>query len=150
VQNHIRALFVTLAIAITLASVYLSFRLLNPTPPRQLTLATGPSGSAYEHIGELYREILADSGVDVRLQPSKGAIENLELLMEDKVDLGFVTMGSPDTKQSEELRSLGAMFFEPLWVFTRDSNLQHGRLNALRRTSISIGPVKGRSNAAAR
>jgi TRAP-type uncharacterized transport system substrate-binding protein len=150
VHNNIKILFVTLAIAITLASVYLSFRLLNPTPPRQLTLATGPSGSAYERMGELYREILAESGVEVRLQASKGAIENLELLMEDKVDLGFVTMGSQDTEHSEELRSLGAMFFEPLWVFTRDPDLQWGRLDELRRSRISIGPVKSRSNAASR
>jgi len=148
--NRIRVLFIALAVAITVASVYLSFRLLNPTPPRQLTLATGPSGSAYERMGELYREILAKSGIHVQLKASRGAIENLEMLMEGNVDLGFVTMGSPDAEDSDGLRSLGAMFFEPLWVFTRDPKLQQGRLGELRRSRISIGPVKSRSNAASR
>lgn len=149
-MNHIKFLFVALALAIAVASVYLSFRLLNPTPPRQLTLATGPAGSAYEKMGELYRDILAESGVAVELRASKGAIENLELLVEGEADLGFVTMGSPDAADEERLRSLGAMFFEPLWLFTRAPDLQQGRLDGLRQGQISIGPQKSRSNAASR
>lgn len=148
--NRIRILFVTLAVAITVASVFLSFRLLNPTPPKELTLATGPSGSAYERMGELYRDILAENGVKVRLRPSKGAVENLELLIDGEVDLGFVTMGSPEAAESEGLRSLGAMFFEPLWVFTNNPKLQHGHLDDLQQSRVSIGPEKSRSNAASR
>lgn len=148
--NSIKALFITLIIVVTLASLYLSFRLLNPTPPGQLTLATGPAGSAYERLGEMYRDVLAKSGVEVKLHSSRGAIENLELLLEGSVDLGFVTMGSPEAEDSTALRSLGAMFFEPLWVFTRDPNLQQGSLNHLRQSRVSIGPSKSRSNAASR
>mgnify|MGYP001581510395 CR=1 FL=1 len=149
-MNHIKLLFITLALAITFASVYFSFRLLNPTPPKQLTLATGPSGSAYERMGELYRDILAESGVEVQLLASRGAIENLELLMKSKVDLGFVTIGSPNAENAEGLRSLGAMFFEPLWVFTRDPNLQQGRMDSLSQQRVSIGPEKSRSYSASR
>ena len=69
-----------MAIAVTVASVHLSFRLLNPTPPKLLTLATGPVGSAYEKLGELYKEILEEDGVTVELLGTRGAIENLELL----------------------------------------------------------------------
>lgn len=148
--NRIRLLFIIVAIAVTVASLYLSFRLLNPTPPKLLTLATGPAGSAYQKLGELYKEILEENGVTVELLGTRGAIENLDLLKVGDADLGFVTMGSPDAEGAEELRSLGAMFFEPLWVFTTNPELQSGALNALRDTRISIGPPKSRSNSAAR
>ncbi len=147
---RIRLLFVVLAIAITAGSVYLSFRLINPTPPKLLTLATGPAGSAYEKLGELYSQILEENGVTVELLATRGAIENLEALKAGHADLGFVTLGSPDGEEAVELRSLGAMFFEPLWVFTTVPKLKAGGLNALLDIRVSIGPPKSRSNTAAR
>src|SRR5262249_50184527 len=42
-------------------------------PPRTVTLATGPEGSAYAQIGERYRAILARSGVDLQLQATAGS-----------------------------------------------------------------------------
>ncbi len=149
-MNRIQYLLVAFVVIVAVASVYLSFRLLDPTPPKQLVMATGPAGSAYERMGELYREMLAESGVEVKLRPSGGAIENLELLVNEEVDIGFVTMGSSTESQADHLRSLGAMFFEPLWVFTRDNALQQGDMTSLRRTRISIGSKKSRSNSASR
>ena len=42
-------------------------------PPRTITLATGPEGSAYAQIGQRYRAIFARSGVDLRLQATAGS-----------------------------------------------------------------------------
>lgn len=149
-MNRLRILFVALGVVLALASVYLSFQLLNPTPPKVVRLATGPDGSAYYRLGELYRRILADNGVEVILVPSGGALENLEILGEGAADLGFLHMGTPDTQGAGQLRSLGAMFFEPLWLFTRNPELAQGQVAGLTPGQMSIGPPKSRSNSASR
>ena len=149
-MNRVTVLLSAIALLITAISVYLSFRLLDPTPPKTLILATGTAGSAYEEMGQSYRKILKESGVEVQLLASGGALENLELLKSGEADIGFLTMGYPAAQDAVNLRSLGAMFFEPLWVFTQDNDLLEGNLDSLRRTRISIGPSKSRSNSASR
>jgi hypothetical protein len=52
----------------------------SPTPPRSLTMATGPEGGALAVIARSYRPILARAGVDLRLRPTAGSTENLALL----------------------------------------------------------------------
>ena len=69
---------------------------------------------------------LKESGVEVQLLASGGALENLELLKSGEADIGFLTMGYPAGQDAVNLRSLGAMFFEPLWVFTQDNDLLEG------------------------
>jgi len=147
---RLRILLALLGVVITFASLYFSFQLLNPTPPRVVTMVTGPPGSAFARMGEMYRDILAESGVDVVLRPSKGAIDNLEILSSGRSDIGFLTMGTPDTVDARTLRSLGAMFYEPLWLFTRNPVSGQGDIETLVRGRISIGPPKSRSNAASR
>lgn len=45
---------------------------LNPNPPNQVTLATGPAQSAYEEFGKRYQKALAADGIEVLLLPSEG------------------------------------------------------------------------------
>ena len=113
-MNRVTVLLSAIALLIAAISVYLSFRLLDPTPPKTLILATGTAGSAYEEMGQSYRKILKESGVEVQLLASGGALENLELLKSGQADIGFLTMGYPAGQDAVTLRSLGAMFFEPL------------------------------------
>ena len=40
---------------------------LNPNPPNQVTLATGPAQSAYEEFGKRYQKALAADGIEVVL-----------------------------------------------------------------------------------
>src|SRR5262249_14165841 len=49
-------------------------------PPRSIVMATGPEGGTYYELGEQYRAALADAGVEVRLMPTAGSVENLALL----------------------------------------------------------------------
>ena len=92
---------------------------LQPQPPRHVTLATGPSGSAYSQFGKRYAELLKSSGIEVELKATTGSSENLELLRSGGADVGFVRGGSADPVADEEagLTSLGSLFYEPLWFF---------------------------------
>src|SRR5262245_27188043 len=92
-------------------------------PPRTVTLATGPEGSAYAQIGEGYRAMLARSGVDLRLQATAGSVENLAKLRDPHsgVSAGFAIAGLSGAKEASEVESLGTLFYDPLWLFERTS-----------------------------
>ena len=53
-------------------------------PPRTIVMATGPKGGANYQLGDHYREFLAKSGVELKLVPTAGNLENLELLRDSK------------------------------------------------------------------
>ncbi len=112
---------------------------LDPTPPKQVRLATGPAQSAYDEFGKRYRAALAIEGIEVVLVPSEGSQANEQLLREGRVDLGFVQGGTATpvdgAPQDTGLVSLGSLFVEPLWLFYREdavrSKVPGGTISAL-------------------
>jgi TRAP-type uncharacterized transport system substrate-binding protein len=90
-------------------------------PQRTITMATGPGGSAYEVLGTRYREVLRRSGVDLRLVPTAGGVENLARLRDERsaVSVAFLESGLTGRETSPDLTSLGTISFEPLWTFFR-------------------------------
>ncbi|RZL07767.1 MAG: C4-dicarboxylate ABC transporter substrate-binding protein [Rubrivivax sp.] len=99
---------------------------LDPQPPRTVTLATGPAGSAYADFGQRYAQALARDGIRVRLLPTDGTVGNLAALRDGRADVAFVRGGSDaitgDTRA--DIMSLGALFYEPLWLFYRPAAIQ--------------------------
>ena len=95
---------------------------LDPTPPKHVTLATGPAQSAYDEFGKRYQTALRANGIEVRLLASEGSSDNLRLLRDGKADLGFVQGGSGDAAVADTSRieSLGSLFVEPVWLFYRE------------------------------
>ena len=110
-------------------------------PPRTLVMATGPAGSAYADVGARYREILGRSGIELRLLPTAGAVENLSKLREPRagVGAGFVQAGTASPEDGTALASLGTVFYEPLWLFARGLPPGAG-LTWLLGKRVSIGP----------
>jgi len=124
---------------LTIAAMWLAFTLLRPTPPRSIAMATDPEGSISAELGKRYREILARNGIEVRLVPSVGAVENVARLRDPKsgINVGIIASGITDHQRSPELVSLGTLFYEPLWLFYRGRIETYKGLHGLR---ISIGP----------
>jgi TRAP-type uncharacterized transport system substrate-binding protein len=109
-------------------------------PPRTIMMATGVEGGANYELGIRYREILAREGVDLKLQPTSGSLDNLRRLRDSGsgVGVGFIQGGTTTRKESPELESLGTIFYEPLWLFRR---IEVGEgAQGLRGRRISIGP----------
>ncbi|MDO5691723.1 MAG: TAXI family TRAP transporter solute-binding subunit [Pseudomonadota bacterium] len=94
---------------------------LDPQPPKTVTLATGPAGSAYAEFGQRYAEALARNGISVQLQATEGSLANLQALRAGTAGAAFVRGGSADPQADGEagITSLGALFYEPIWVFHR-------------------------------
>ncbi len=124
----------------------LAYWWLDPTPPRTVTLATGPAQSAYDEFGKRYAQAMAAYGIEVVLRPSEGSSQNLAWLAAGEVDLGFVQGGShtlpaTNTEDDNALLSLGSLFVEPVWLFYRESAAK--KINPKGATLTALGQLRG-------
>lgn len=122
--------------------IWLAYWWLNPMPPKQLTLLTGPEQSAYAEMGDQYAKLLRQHGITVQLVPTEGSADNLRRLQAGEADAGFVQGGSataPTDDDTEELLTLGNLFVEPVWLFYRAQSAadisETGRLQSLNQLS---------------
>ena len=117
-SRTVRVAFVA-AGAVALVALLWGISVLNPLPPRTVTMTTGSEGGAYHELGKRYREILARSGVELRLLASEGGIENLRRLSDPRsgVSVGFMQGGATGDTDRKDLVSLGTVSYEPLWFF---------------------------------
>jgi TRAP transporter TAXI family solute receptor len=130
---------------ILLAGFWLASRFIKPAPPATLVLSTGAAGGAYQRFGAAYKGVLADYGITIVDKPSAGSIENLARLRDDnvEVDAGFYQGGSGQPTDDDDLYSLGAFYYEPLWIFYRDDLAPRGgeldRVLQLKGRRIAVG-----------
>ena len=119
----------------------LAYLLVDPTPPRQVTLGTGQENSAYEELGKKYAESMARQGIKVTLVRSLGSQENLQRLNQGQVDIAFVQSGSTSEAEAQRagLVSLGSLFTEPVWLFLRQG-VKVSKLSDLKGLKINLGP----------
>jgi TRAP-type uncharacterized transport system substrate-binding protein len=118
-----------------------AFLLMRPQPPARVILLAGTEQGAYAEFGRRYAEELKRNGIEVELQATRGAAENLRMLRDPAQagDVGFVQAGSGDAVRDVDedtrghaLVSLGGLFFEPVWLFYREQAvLKAGRPVAL-------------------
>lgn len=121
----------------------IAYRIIDPSPPKVVTLSAGQESSAYENLAKRYASVLAREGIEIKILRSEGSYENLERLKDPDsgTDIAFVQSGSTDLVQAEKtgLVSLGSLFVEPVWLFYRaDNRLDH--LRQFRKLKINVGP----------
>jgi TRAP-type uncharacterized transport system substrate-binding protein len=147
-ERRLQVIIVLVALVVV-ALLWTAIAALSPLPPHTLVMATGPEGSAAYEVGARYREIFARSGIDLRLLPTAGALENLARLQDPRsnVDVGFLQSGTTSRQESPDLESLGAVFYEPLWAFFRETErtrgfpvLRYKGVEIFRGKKIAIGP----------
>jgi len=121
VRRRYIAIAVIGALVLTVAAIWIAFAFLHVTPPRTVSMATDPEGTTSAELGKRYRELLAVDGIDLRLVPTAGAVENVARLRDPSsgIDIAIISGGIIDPQQSKDLVSLGTLFYEPLWVFYR-------------------------------
>lgn len=142
-------LFSVALVALTALLIWLVFAVFQPTPPRSVTMAIDPEGSFDAEVAHRYHELLAREGIELKLVPSQGAVESVALLRDPKshVSIAIIPSGITNEQKSPELISLGTLYYEPLWGFTRGRALRsHEELTGMR---ISIGPEGSASHALA-
>jgi TRAP transporter TAXI family solute receptor len=130
-----------IATLLILAALVAAIAWLGPLPPKVVTMSTGTPGSDFDLYGRQYQAILQRSGVQLRLAPSAGAVENLRRLNDARsgVAIAFVQGGLTSEAQSPELESLGTVFYEPFWFFVR-RGLSAAHPEDVRGKTMAIGP----------
>jgi NMT1-like family len=115
-------------------------RFIRPAPPTRLVMTAGTEGTSFRIYAERYGKILARNGITLEILSSSGSVENLKRLSDPKqrVDVGFVQGGLPPELRSDELVSLGSVFYEPLFVLYRNAT-PIDRLSQLAGKRLAIG-----------
>jgi TRAP transporter TAXI family solute receptor len=113
-------------------------------PPHTLTMSGGPKGSSFEIDAQKYRAILAKNGVNLKIIPSAGSLQNLDRMSDphSHFDVALVQAGITEAGRkghdTSDLVSLGSMFYQPLTVFYRGRR-PISRLSQLAGKRIAIG-----------
>lgn len=110
---------ILLPLVIVVAAFFITFQFVDPPPPEEIIFTTGQTGGAYNSFAREYQRFLDTQGVDLILRVSEGSLENIANLQNGVASVGFVQGGTLVGRQADELESLGSLYFEPLWVFTR-------------------------------
>src|SRR4030095_13986195 len=131
-------------VALIALTFWIAFQYVKPAPPDHLVMATGARGGAYEEHGERDRERLAKYGVTLELVPTRGAAENFALLRDGRVDAAFVQGGLgvalPEVNNEPPVVSLGALYYEPMWIFVSTQWREGDRLSELAGARMAVGP----------
>ncbi|HEX3845055.1 MAG TPA: TAXI family TRAP transporter solute-binding subunit [Steroidobacteraceae bacterium] len=132
----------------SIAAIWLALHFVRPMPPRTIVMSGGPQGSSFESFAERYRAILAENGIDLKVIPSAGSLQNLDRLSEPHehvhYDIALVQAGITETGTAKQgvdtasLVSLGSMFYQPLMIFYRGQR-RISRLAQLQGERIAIG-----------
>jgi TRAP transporter TAXI family solute receptor len=116
-----------------------AYKYVGAPPPTHVRIATGSPDGAYYRFAQQYRRILAEDGVTLEVVPTAGSIENLSRLASGDVTLALVQGGCASEADREALQSLGGLFPEPVWAFTR-AGVAVDRLSDLKQNRVAVGP----------
>lgn len=125
---------------VLIVAFWFAARFIKPAPPDNFVMTTGADGGAYHLFAQRYRDILKRERITVSLKPSAGSIENFQRLQNANsgVEVGLIQAGIYPGAPPEGLRSLGAVYYEPLWVFYRGKD-EIDKLSQLAGKRVAIG-----------
>lgn len=128
-------------------SLWISFQFLEPFPPREIAIASGPASSLYHQHVLRYQAALERHGVRLVERMTEGAGENLRLLGDpaSRVDIAFVQGGQVDSPDAQGVEMLASLYYHPLWIFTRRGE-QIDSLAALNGRTVSTGMPGSETN----
>jgi hypothetical protein len=129
--------FVGLVACLALLAWPLVSVLRNPLPKGRIVMATGGAAGVYDELAQSYKAELGEYGVELVTRPDIGGFYTLKSLVVDldgDVTAGIVKGGFVGGQQGRlatedernwhkkdvaGMRSLGRLFAEPMWIFTR-------------------------------
>jgi hypothetical protein len=126
--------------AIVVAALFVTYRLVDPLPPRHLAIAAGAAGSGYDNFARQYARILARHGVELEIRNFAGAVENLDRLRDSAsgVQAALATFGVTQPADADIFYSLGGIFDAAIFIFYRNAE-PVALFSQLRGKRLSIG-----------
>jgi uncharacterized protein len=117
-----------------------------------LTIATGPSDGSYFQIAQDIKNVAGKEGIDLQVIPTKGSLENTDLLGAGKADLAIVQLDalrfiSDVVKQEagldlfERIKVIMNLYPEEIHILTNKKDIQ--TFYHLEGKRVSVGPPGG-------
>ena len=130
----IKRLFVSIFLVLVIGGVIRE--IVTSMPSSSVTIYSGPVGGTYYQMALEYRNELSAMGYDVTIKPTDSTAKLLESVnnSQDPNTIGFM-IGQTDSVQFPEIRSLGFVDVQPLFLFYSSA---YGEL-------ISLATLKGRA-----
>ena len=130
--------YVIVAMLVVLVLMLLIW-MVDPAPPKAITMSAGPRDSSFLITANQYKKILARNGIRLNVLESDGSEQNLQRLLDPKqhVDIALVQGGLADGLDTSSLMSLGSVFYVPVVVFYRGTGVT--QLSQLEGKRIAIG-----------
>jgi hypothetical protein len=135
---------------VVIASFWFASRFIEPPPPDRIVLAAGSASGDYYRYANSYKNALAKEGITVEIIETAGSLENVDLLIAGKADVAFIQSGLETPESRENIETLASLYYEPLWIFSRENNLPEKDLQNLRNNKLAIGANGSGTNAIAR
>ncbi|MBN3845782.1 ABC transporter substrate-binding protein [Paraburkholderia sp. Ac-20342] len=113
---------------------------LQPAFQRTIVITTGADGGIYRGFADRYAPLLKHEGIKLDIRSSSGSIENYQRLTDpdSTYEVGFIQSGTTNPKDTDNLQTIAAVSYEPIWVFYRgDATID--LLSQLRGKRISLG-----------
>jgi TRAP transporter TAXI family solute receptor len=128
------------ATLLTIMGFFVSYQFVDPAPPRHISISAGARDSVYFTYAKAYSEILDRDGVALEITTTAGSVENLQLLEVESggVDAAFIQGGIGALAESDDIVSLGSLYYEPLLIF-HQANLILERLTDLKGLRVAVG-----------
>jgi TRAP transporter TAXI family solute receptor len=114
----------------------------SPPPETTLRIASGPASGAYFQYAARYRGLLAEHGIAVEVQETKGTVENLaQLALSGAACCMDVALaqGGPWRADASQVQSLATVALEPIWIFVNPRRSAPQELRGLRGQTIAVG-----------
>lgn len=113
---------------------------LKPAFQRKIVITTGADSGIYRGFADRYAPILKRDGITLDIRSSSGSVENYQRLTnpDSEYEVGFIQSGTISPKDTDNLQTIAAVSYEPIWVFYRGDTIVN-QLAQLRGKRIAVG-----------
>jgi TRAP transporter TAXI family solute receptor len=123
---------------IVVVGFVVTYQYVGAPPPKVVRIATGAKNGAYYAFAQQYARLLVSDGISLEVVSTAGSVENSDLLKKGEVSFALVQGGSATNDDKARLQSLGSLFLEPVWVFTRKQKTIK-RFSELKGKRVAVG-----------
>lgn len=116
------------------------YKVLEPAFQTKIVITSGADQGIYRSFADRYAPILKRDGVTLEIRSSSGSVENFQRLNDpdSAYQVGFIQSGTTEPQDNDQLQTIAAVSYEPIWVFYRGDTVVN-RLAQLRGKRIGIG-----------
>jgi TRAP-type uncharacterized transport system substrate-binding protein len=148
IQKHLPVVVIILLVILLALGVYGFVKTQQSVPPRDFVILVDEQGGGYTAIAQQYQQLFKLRDVDLTVQSTSGAQEAFRLLEEGQASLALVPGYMTKDANRNELASLGAVAYEPLWIFYNPDAFGDQPLTLLGQLEgklVSIGAQNGKT-----